>query len=116
MKAQSAISALVGARVYEGVEASGAREPFIVVRPTTNARGSWTQTSYGGAARLSLYIHAETIAKSRSIGAAILSAYKQFSGTLTDHTVQYTEVSNARTLFGPGNEFRYLVDLVFHYT
>jgi len=116
MKAQSGISTLVGSRVYEFDAPSGARQPYIVVRPTTNVRGAFTQTQYGGVARLSAFVYAETIAKARAIGAVLLSTYQQFNGTLTDHTVQHTEVSNARTLFGPGDEFRYLVDIIFHFT
>ncbi len=116
MRAQSVISTFVGDRVYEFDDPSGARQPYIVVRPTTNVRGAFTQTQYGGVARLSSFVYAETVTKARAIGAVILSTYQQFNGTLADHTVQYTEVSNARTLFGPGDDFRYLVDLIFHFT
>lgn len=116
MKTQSTLTSLVGTRMFEFEQASGARKPYIVAIPTTNPRGSFTQSQYGGVARLSTYIHAETVSKAREIGAALMAIYQQFNGTLGSHTVQYTEVSNARTLFGPGSEFRYLVDLVFHYT
>lgn len=115
LKATSLVTDLVGTRIYEYEIPSGAREPFIVVRPTTNVRGSWTQTLYGGVARVSIYIYAETVAKARSVGATVLDLYKQFSGTVDDHTVEYVEVSNARTLFGPDNDYRFLVDLVVHY-
>jgi len=116
LKAQTTVSALVGSRVYEFKADSGAREPYVVVRPTTNVRASWTQTEYGGTARVSVTVYAETKAKARAIGAVVLDLYSQFSGTLDTATVKYIEVSNARTLNGPGDDFHYLVDLIFHYT
>ena len=115
MKAAATIKALVGQRVYEFEADKLARQPYIVVFPTTNLRGAWTQTAYGGMARVSLTIYADTVAKCREIGTVVLNRYKQFSGTLGSHTVNYVEVGNARTLFGPGTEFRYLVDLIIHY-
>lgn len=115
MKATAAITNLVGNRIYDYSIPSGAREPYIVVRPTTNVRGSWTQTLYGGAARISIYIYTEKLSDARSVGEAVLDLYKQFSGTLDEHTIEYVEVSNARTLFGPDDEFRYLIDLIVHY-
>ena len=115
MKAATAIKALVGNRVYEFDADKLTKEPYIVVRPTSNPRMSWTQTLYGGIARISVYIEADTVASCRTIGDAILSRYRQFSGTLGTHTVEQVEVGNARVLFGPGTEFRYLVDLVVHY-
>lgn len=115
LKATSTVTDLVAERIYEYEIPSGAREPYIVVRPTTNVRGPWTQTQYGGVARVSVYVYGETAAKVREIGGVVLDLYKQFSGTLTSHTVEYVEVSNARTLFGPDNDYRFLVDLVVHY-
>ena len=116
LKAQSSITAYVGQRVYEDIAESAAREPYLVVKPVDNPRGAFTQTLYGGVARISIYVYAETVADCRAIGLLILNRYKQFSGTLDAHTVEEVEVSNARTLWGPGSEFRYLVDLVVHYT
>lgn len=116
MKTQATLKAYVSTRMYEHEPDSGAKKPYIVARPTTNPRGAFTQTEYGGVARLSTYIYAETISRARDIGSALMTIYQQFSGTLGTHTVQFVEVSNARTLFGPGDEFRYLVDLVIHYT
>lgn len=115
MKAQSSITNLVGNRIYEYEAPDDAKEPNIFVRPVSNPRGSWTQTLYGGVARISFYVNADSVSKARSVGDAVLALYKQFSGTLSSHTVEYVEVSNARTLFGPGDEVRYLVDLVVHY-
>lgn len=115
MKATSAITDLVGSRIYEFEPDDGAREPNIFVRAVDNVRGSWTQTKYGGVARISIYVNTESVAQARTIGAAILTLYKQFSGALDSHVVNYVEVSNARALWGPGDEFRYLVDLVVHY-
>ena len=115
LKATSTVTDLVGSRIYEYEIPSGAREPYVVVRPTTNVRGAWTQTLYGGTVRVSIYVYAETVAKARSVGDVILTLYRQFSGTLDSHTIEHVEVSNARTLFGPGDDFRFLIDLVVHY-
>ena len=115
MKTKATVTAYVGDRIYED-EPDVPREPYIVVRPTSNPRGAWTQSEYGGVSRLSVYVYAETKAKARTIGSAVLAVYKQFNGTLSNHTVQYTEISNARTLFGPDDDVRYLVDIIFHYT
>ena len=115
LKAASAITALVGTRVYEFERDKLAREPYILVMPSSNPRASWTQTLYGGVCRVSIYAYADTVASCRAIGDAVLSRYKQFSGTLGAHVIEYVEVSNARVLFGPGTEFRYLVDMVVHY-
>lgn len=117
MKTQSTITNSVGSRVYDFDEGDAApRMPFIVVRPTTNVREAWTQTDYGGIARLSVYVYAETISKAREIGAAVMGVYKQYSGTLGNHVVQFVEVSNARALFGPNDDIRYLVDIIIHFT
>jgi hypothetical protein len=116
LKAQSSITAYVGQRVYEGLKAKTAREPYIIVRPGENPRESFTQTDYGGRGRITIYVYTEKVADARTIGTLVLNKYKQFSGTLGAHTVQMVEVSTARTQFGPGNEFRYLVDLVVTYT
>ena len=115
LKATSTVTDLVSTRIYEYTIPSGAREPYIVVRPTTNVRGAWTQTLYGGVARVSIYVYAETVAKAREVGAVVLDLYKQFGGTLDSHTIDFIEVSNARTLFGPDDDFRFLIDLVVHY-
>lgn len=115
MQASTAIKALVGQRVYERIPDKMVKEPYILVMPVSNPRGSWTQTLYGGVARLSIYVYTDAVADARTIGDAVLTRYRQFSGTLGTHTVEQVEVSNARVLFGPGTEFRYLVDLVVHY-
>lgn len=115
VKTQSTLTAYVNQRIYEYRADKDAREPYIVVVPVSNPRASWTQTLYGGVARLSVYIYADTVADARTIGDAMLTIYKQFSGTLGSHTVEHVEVSGSRVLFGPGNEFRYLMDLIVHY-
>lgn len=115
MKATSAITSYVGQRIYEWDPDPKAREPLIIVQDVTNQREAWTQTLYGGTARISIYVYAETASKVRTIGDVVLNTYKQFSGALGNHTVNFIEVSNARTLWGPGTEFRYIVDLVVHY-
>jgi hypothetical protein len=115
MKSASAITTYVSQRVFEDEADSKAREPYIVVRNVTNSREAWTQTLFGGTARINIYIYADRVATARSVGDAVLDRYKQFSGALGTHTVNYIEVSNARTFFGPGTEFRFIVDLVVHY-
>ena len=115
LKATSSIAAQVGTRVYEWEPSSAAKKPYIVVTNPTSARGSWTQTIYGGIARISIYVYADTVAKCRTIGNLILDLYKQHTGALDDVTIEQVEVSNARVLWGPGTEFRFLVDLVAHW-
>ena len=112
LKATSTITAYVGNRVYEWEPASAAKRPYIVVTNPTSARSSWTQTIYGGVARISIYVYADKVATCRTIGNLILDLYKQHSGTLDDVSIEEVEVSNARILWGPGKEFRFLVDLV----
>jgi hypothetical protein len=115
MKTQATITTHVGQRIFEYEADSAARRPFIVIRKVDDLRASWTQSVYGGMARISIYVYAATVDEARTIGAAVLSVYQQFHGTLDTHTVEWVEVSNARLLFGPGDEFRFLVDLIVHY-
>lgn len=116
MKAQSTITAIVGQRVYAYEAGDGAIDSYVVVTTPTNARAAYTQTDYGGTARVTIYCYARSVALARTLGAAVLDLYKQRSGTVDEVTVEYIEVSNARVLYGPNNEFRYIVDLVVHYT
>jgi len=116
MKAQSTITAIVGQKVYAYEAGDGAIDSYIVVTTASNPRAAWTQTDYGGTARVSIYCFARTVAQSRTLGAAVLDLYKQRVGSVDSVSVEWIEVSNARVLYGPGNQFRYLVDLVVHYT
>ena len=120
IKTVSALKALVGAKVYAHEAGKDAIDSYIVVIPTTNQRGRFIQTAYGGTARLSVYCYGRTKAKAESIGNAIITAYKSKNGSIgsgtATATVEWIEISNARLLYGPNNEFRYLVDLIVHYT
>ena len=120
IKTVAALKTLVGSRVYSHEAGDGAVDSYIVVIPVTDPRGRFTQTEYGGMARLSVYCYGRTKTKAESIGAAVITAYKAKNGSIgsgTDTaTVQWIEISNARLLYGPSNEFRYLVDLIVHYT
>lgn len=116
MKAQSSITTIVGQKVYAYEAGDSAIDSYVVVSNPSNPRSAFTQTSYGGTARVSIYCYARTVAASRTLGNAVLDLYKQRSGAVDDATVEWIEVSNARMLYGPGGEFRYLVDLIVHYT
>lgn len=116
MRAQSTITALVGQRVYAYEAGDGAIDSYVVVQPVSNPRAAFTQSAYGGLVRLSIYCYANTVARARELGNTILDLYKQYTGVVGDYTVESTEVSNARVLFGPGDAFRYLVDIIIQYT
>lgn len=116
MKAQSSITSIVGKKVYAYEEGDGAIDSYIVVTTASNPRAAYTQTDYGGTARVSIYCYARTTASARTLGNAVLDLYKQHTGSVDAVTVEWIEVSNARMLYGPGNQFRYLVDLIVHYT
>jgi len=116
MKAQSTITSIVGSKVYAHEAGDSAIDSYVVVTNPSNPRSAFTQSDYGGIGRVSIYCHARTVADSRTLGNAVLDLYKQRTGTVQGVTVQWIEVSNARMLYGPGSEFRYLVDLVVHYT
>lgn len=115
LKSRSTITTYVGSRIYAYRADNAAKEPYIIVRVVDDPRSSWTQTLYGGVARISLYVYDSSESRARTIGEALLAVYQQFHGTLGGHIIEGTEVSNARFLDGPDNEFRYLVDLVFTY-
>jgi hypothetical protein len=109
---QSSITDYVGTKIREFEKNPEDAEPYIVVVPISNPRGPWTRTKYGGVARLTIYVYATTRSAARTIGETILDTYKQFHGTMEDHTVEYTEVSSARTFTG---DDRYTIDLIVHY-
>lgn len=116
MKAQSTITAIVGQKVYAYEAGDGAIDSYVLVTTASNPRASFTQTAYGGTARVSIHCYARTVALARALGAAVLDLYKQRSGSVDSVSVEWIEVSNARVLYGPGSQFRYLVDLIVHYT
>lgn len=116
MKAQTAIDRLVRQKVYAHEASDGAIEPYIVVTNSSNPMASFTQTAYGGAVRISIFCYARTVAESRAIGHAVVDLYRHRTGAVDDVTVEWIEISNARVIHGPGGEFRYLVDLIVHYT
>lgn len=116
MKAQSTITSIVGQKVYAHEAGDSAIDSYIVVTNPDNPRAAFTQTDYGGTARVTVYCYARTVSDARTLGNAVLDLYKQRSGTVDAVTVEWIEVSNARMLYGPGSAFRYLVDLVVHYT
>ena len=116
MKAQSTVTSIVGQKVYAYEAGDSAIDSYVVVTNPSNPRSAFTQAAYGGMGRVSIYCYARTVADAQTLGAAVLDLYKQRSGTVQGVTVQWIEVSNARMLYGPGGEYRYLVDLVVHYT
>ena len=116
MKAQSTVTALVGSKVYAYEAGDSAIDSYVVVSNPSNPRGAFTQSAYGGTGRVSILCYARTVADARALGNGVLDLYKQRTGSVDSVTVQWIEVSNARMLYGPGSEFRYLVDLVVHYT
>ena len=116
MKAQSAIDSLVRQRVYAYEAGSGAIEPYIVVTNAGNPMSSFTQTAFGGDARISIFCYGKDAAQSRAVGHRVWELYRQRTGMVDDVSVEWLEVSNARLLHGPGGEIRYLVDLIVHYT
>lgn len=116
MKAQSVITALVGQKVYASEAGDGAIDSYIVVMNSSNPMAAFTQTAYGGDARISIYCYAGSTSRARAVGHAVRDLYKQRTGSVDAVTVEWIEVSNARLIYGPGREFRFLVDLIVHYT
>lgn len=116
MLTQSAVTNLVRQRVYAHEAGDDAIESYIVVTNSSNPMGAFTQTAYGGDARISIYCYAGTVEKARELGHVVRDLYKQHTGSVDAVTVEWIEVSNARLIYGPGREFRYLVDLIVHYT
>lgn len=113
--ARSSVTDLVGSDVYTYEAGDGAIDSYIVVTNPTNQRGAFTQTAYGGVARVAIYCYAMTVAKAQTLGNAVLDAYKRHRGAVQNLTVEWVEVSNARLIHGPHGEVRYLVDLIVHY-
>lgn len=112
MLSQSTVTNYVGQRIREIEKNQGDVEPYILIVPTSNPRGPFTRTAYGGVARLTVIVYGKTRASARTIGGAVLAIYQQFSGTLDEHTVEQTEVTTARTMAG---DERFIIDLIFHY-
>ena len=116
IKTQSTVTNLVGTRVYAYEAGDGAIDSYVVVTNPTNPRAAFTQTDYGGTGRVTIYCYARTVSSAQTLGNAVLDLYKSHHGAVDDITVEWIEVSNARMLHGPNREFRYIVDLVVHYT
>lgn len=113
MKSVTAITDLVSERIYLYEADETAKTPYIVIDKPSDPRAYFTQTRWGGVARVSVYCHGRTETSARAVGAAVVSEYRETHRTVEDHSVYRVEVSDAR--FVPGIN-RYLVDMIVSYT